>query len=103
MTRLRLDYAPTILRYLNANDEAGLRSAYELGRSAMRESVSLLEVVRVHNEAFLEVHASVRDIGEAQRVARAAAALLLELIASFEMTQRSYMESQQPREQAAKE
>lgn len=103
MTRLRLDYAPTILRYLSENDEAGLQSAYELGRTAMRESVSLLEVVRVHNEVFLEVHASTRDIGEAQSVARAAAALLLELIASFEMTQRSYMETQQSRDRDAED
>lgn len=103
VARLRLDYAPTILRYLSENDEAGLRSAYELGRTAMRESVSLLEVVRVHNEVFLEVHASTRDIGEAHSVARAAAALLLELIASFEMTQRGYMETQQPQDRDAED
>ena len=43
-----------MLRYLAQQDESGLKSAYELGRGAMRESVGVLEVVRVHNEVFLE-------------------------------------------------
>ena len=92
LTRLRLDYAPVMLRYLTQQDESGLQSAYELGRTAMRYSVGLLEVVRVHNEVFLEVHASSRDLEESRRIARAAAALLLELVAAFEMTQRGFME-----------
>ena len=92
MSRLRLDYAPVMLRHLSQQDESGLQSAYELGRGAMRDSVGLLEVVRVHNEVFLEVHASSRDLEEARRTARAAAALLLELVAAFEMTQRGFME-----------
>ena len=92
VSRLRLDYAPVMLRHLSQADESGLQSAYELGRAAMRCSVGLLEVVRVHNEVFLEVHASSRDIEESQRIARAAAALLLELVAAFEMTQRGFMD-----------
>lgn len=92
VTRLRLDYAPVLLRHLTRQDESGLQAAYELGRGAMRDSVGLLEVVRVHNEAFLDVHASARDLEESRRTARAAATLLLELVAAFEMTQRGFME-----------
>ena len=91
-SRLRLDYAPVLLRHLSQQDESGLRSAYELGRRAMHDSVSLLEVVRVHNEVFLDAHATARDLDEAQGTARSAAALLLELVAAFEMTQRGFME-----------
>lgn len=83
-----------MLRHLNRQDESGLQSAYELGRGAMQYSVGLLEVVRVHNEVFLEIHASSRDLDESRRTARAAAALLLELVAAFEMTQRGFMEGQ---------
>jgi hypothetical protein len=92
LTRFRLDYAPLMLRYLTQQDESGLKSAYELGRSAMLESVSLLEVVRVHNEMFLEVLTTARDTDEAQSVARAASVLLIDLIASFEMSQRGFMD-----------
>jgi hypothetical protein len=98
--RLRLDYAPLMLRYLARQDEEGLRAAYELGRSAMRESVGLLEVVRVHNEVLLEVLATVRDLDEAQSVSRPASVLLIELIASFEMSQRGFMDAQLGRDQA---
>lgn len=92
VSRLRLDYAPVMLRHLSQQDESGLQSAYELGRGAMRDSVGLLEVVRVHNEVFLDVHAAARDLEESRRTARAAGALLLELVAAFEMTQRGFME-----------
>ena len=67
----------------------------------MRESVGLLEVVRVHNEVFLEVLATVRDRDEAQSVARAASVLLIDLIASFEMSQRGFMDVQLGRDQAS--
>lgn len=97
LRRLRLDYTPIMLRYLTEQDESGRQSAYELGRNAMRESVGLLAMVRVHNEVFLDVHASARSLDEAQDVARAAAVLLSELIASFEMTQRGYVENREPR------
>ena len=103
LNRLRLDYAPLMLRYLAQQDEAGLKSAYELGRGAMRESVGLLEVVRVHNEVFLEVLATVRDLDEAQSVARPASVLLIELIASFEMSQRGFMDVRLGRDQAPDE
>lgn len=92
LVRLRRDYAPLLLKYLARQDEAGLRSAYELGREAMSRSVGLLEVVRVHNETYLEVMSTVREVHEAQEVARAASAFLLELIAAFEMAQRGFMD-----------
>jgi hypothetical protein len=90
--RLHRDYAPVFLRYLTRQDEEGLRSAYELGREAMRRSVGLLEVVRIHNEAYLDVVGTVRDVDEARELARAASAFLLELVAAFEMAQRAFME-----------
>jgi len=89
LDRFRRDYTPLLLRYLAQQDEAGLRSAYELGRDALRDSVGLLDLVRVHHELFLEVLTTVRDADEARDVARASSVLLLDLLASFEMTQRA--------------
>ena len=93
LTRFRLDYTPLLLRYLSQQDEAGLKSAYELGRDAMRHSVSLLDMVRVHNELFLDVLATARSAEEARSVAGASSALLIDLIASFEMSQRAFMDA----------
>lgn len=92
LTRLRRNHAPLLLKYLRQEDEAGLRSAYELGREAMRGSLGLLEVVRVHNETFLEVMSTIREVDEARHVAEAASTFLLELIAVFDMTQRGFMD-----------
>jgi len=100
LSRFRLDYAPLLLRYLAQRDEAGLQSAYELGRRAMGASVGLLEVVRVHNQVYLGVLATARDVEEARQVSQAASALLIDLLASFEMSQRGFLQTSLGREQA---
>ena len=91
--RFRLDYAPLMLRYLAQEDEAGLQAAYELGRRAMRDSVGLLEVVRIHNELFLDVLATARNADEGRALARASSTLLIDLIAAFEMSQRRFTDA----------
>lgn len=97
LERFRQDYAPLMLRYLAQRDEIGLGLAYELGRDAMRQSIALLDVVRVHQELLLDVLATVREPKEAHSVAQAASALLLDLIASYEMSQRVLTESRSRR------
>lgn len=92
LDRLRRDYAPPFLAHLAREDEAGLRSAYELGRLAMRLGVGLLDLVRVHNELLLEVMHTARTPEEAEDIARAAAGFLVEALSSFEMTQRGFMD-----------
>jgi len=92
LERFRLDYAPVLLRHLSRRDESGLREAYELGRRAMLESVGLLDVVRVHSDLFLDVLATVRDPDEVQDLSRAASTLLIDLVASFEVAQRGFLD-----------
>ena len=86
------NYRPPFLSYLVRGDEAGLRAAYELGRQALSLEVGLLGLVTVHNEVFLEVLAAERTAESALRTARAASAFLVEALASFEMTQRGFMD-----------
>ena len=93
LSRFRLDYAPLMLRYLAQQDEEGLRAAYELGRSALREPLGLLDVVRVHNELLLEVLATARNVTEAHDVARASTTLLIDLVASYDMSQRAFLDA----------
>ena len=94
LARFRLDYAPLLLRYLTERDENGLQAAYELGREAMRASVGLLDVVRVHTDLSLEVLATARDVDEAHDLARAASTLLIDLVAAFEVAQLGFMDAQ---------
>jgi hypothetical protein len=88
---LRRDYRPSFLAYLTHRDEHGLSAAYDLGRRAMVWRLGLLELVRVHNDVYVEVVSEARTLDEAQGLARAAAAFLLEALAPFEMTQRGFM------------
>ncbi|MDZ5662248.1 hypothetical protein HN031_15310 [Nocardioides sp. zg-1308] len=93
LQRFRLDYAPLLLRHLAQRDESGLQAAYQLGRRAMQESVGLLDVVRVHNDLFLEVLTTARRVDEAAELAGAASTLLIDLVASFEVAQRGFMDT----------
>jgi Phosphoserine phosphatase RsbU, N-terminal domain len=88
---LRRDYRPPFLAYLTHEDESGRRSAYELGRRAMTQSVGLLGLVRVHNEVFLDVIHTARTPAAAEEIAQAASSFLFEALASFEMTQRAFL------------
>ena len=92
LSRLRLDYAAAFVGYLNQRDEIGLRAAYELGRRAMSDPVGLLNLVHVHHEVLVDVLRSVRTPEELQDVGDAASAFLADALASFQMTQRGYLE-----------
>jgi hypothetical protein len=85
------DYRPLFLAYLTHLDERGLSAAYDLGRRTMLRRLGLLDLVRVHTVVYDEVVSDARTLEEAQSLARAASAFLLEALAPFEMTQRGFM------------
>jgi hypothetical protein len=88
--RLRQDYAAAFVGYLSRPDEAALRAAYDLGRRALADGVDLLEVVRVHHAVLADVAG--RGGEEPGELADAAAGFLVEVLGSFEMTRRGFME-----------
>ena len=83
------DYRAAFLRYLPRRDEAALHSAYELGRRAIADGVSLLELVRIHHEVLLDVLRDSRP-DELDGVATAASEFLVEALAVHEMAQRRF-------------
>jgi hypothetical protein len=89
---LSRNYRAAFLRYLPRREEAPLHEGYELGRRAVTDGVSLLELARVHHEVFLEV---LRDTSsdDLNRVATAASEFLLEVLATYDMAQRAFRES----------
>lgn len=82
------DYRAAFLRYLPRRDEAALHSGYELGRAAVADEVSLLDLTQIHHDVLLEV---LKDTpaDDLPRVASAASEFLLEVLATYDMTQRS--------------
>jgi len=88
---LTRDYRAAFLRYLPRREEAPLTSGYELGRSAVADGVSVLDLARVHHEVLLEAlrETSREDLAE---VATAASEFFLEVLATYDMAQRAFFE-----------
>jgi MarR-like DNA-binding transcriptional regulator SgrR of sgrS sRNA len=90
--RFRRDYAPVFLQYLSERGERGRRAAYELGRRAIGEQLSVLDLARIHHGILLEVLKTHRSPQELERIAEAASEFLVEALAVIEMTQRGFAE-----------
>ncbi len=88
---LTRNYRVAFLRYLPRREEAALTSGYQLGRGAVADGLSILELARVHHEVLLEV---LRDTAEKDltRVATAASEFFREVLATYDMTQRAFLE-----------
>jgi hypothetical protein len=90
--RFRRDYAPAFLQYLSERGEPGRRAAYELGRRAISERLSVLDLARIHHDMLLEVLKTHQSPQELEHIAQAASEFLMEALAVFEMTQRGFTE-----------
>jgi len=88
---LHRDYRVAFLRYLPRREEAALSRGYELGRTAVTDGVSILELARIHHDVLLE---ALRETPaeELTAVATAASEFFLEVLATVDMTQRSLLE-----------
>jgi hypothetical protein len=90
--RFRRDYVPAFLQYLSEGGEPGRRAAYELGRRAITERLSILDLARIHHTVLLDVLKTHRTPRELEHIARAASEFLIEALAVFEMTHRGFTE-----------
>jgi hypothetical protein len=88
---LRKNYRAALLRYLPRREEGPLHIGYELGRQAVAQRVSMLELVRLHHEVLLEVLQTTSS-EDLPQVAMAASEFLLEALATYDMTQRSSLD-----------
>jgi serine phosphatase RsbU (regulator of sigma subunit)/anti-sigma regulatory factor (Ser/Thr protein kinase) len=91
----RAGYAAAFRGYLVGAGETGLESAYELGRRAVTEGLSLLDLAGIHHAVLAESLGAARAPDEMARVASAGADFFLESLAIFEMTQRGFIEAQE--------
>jgi hypothetical protein len=84
---VRRDYRAAFLRYLPRGDEAALHAGYEIGRAAVADALSLLDLAQIHHQVFLEV---LKDTApdDLSRVATAASEFFLEVLATYDMATR---------------
>ncbi len=87
---VRRDYRAAFLRYLPRREEAALHVGYELGRSAVTDGLSILDLVQVHHDVLLEVLQDSHG-DDLAGVATAASEFLLEVLATYDMAQRGFL------------
>ena len=88
----RSEYDAALHRHIAHRGETTLRDGYELGRRALAESVSALDLAAIHHEAL----ASSLDRTQREQmpeIIAAAAAFFQEILSAFEMVHRGYREA----------
>ncbi|KRE43986.1 phosphatase RsbU N-terminal domain-containing protein [Knoellia sp. Soil729] len=89
---LTRDYRAAFLAYLPQRSESALTLGYRIGRRAVDEGVSLLDLVSVHHVVLAEVLDDLPH-GTPSAVIESAAAFLLEVLSTFDMAHRSLRRS----------
>ncbi len=87
---LRRDYRTSFLRYLVRRDEAPLHTGYVLGRTAVAEGMSILDLAQLHHEVLIEVLEDT-PAGELNGVATRASEFFVEVLATYDMAQRGFL------------
>ena len=90
LERLRRNYRAAFLRYLPNRDEAALDAGYQIGRSAVADGLTILDLAQVHHDVLREVlRTSSQE--ELDGLTGSAADFLVEVLATYEMTRRGYL------------
>src|SRR5258706_5701233 len=90
---LEPQFGAALAAYVAHADEALLGRAYELGRSAMSEGLSIPDLVAMHARALHAILADGPGPESALPVVGIAAEFLAESLSSYEMTHRGYREA----------
>jgi signal transduction histidine kinase len=86
-------YAAALQDYLRLGDEDCLHRAYELGRRAVREGRSMLQMIELHQDVLCQALSAQSAYGETARTLEAATVFLREAMSSYEMTNRVFKEA----------
>jgi hypothetical protein len=91
----RAAYASALVDYLQNPGEHSLRVAYELGRDAVSQQLTVLDLAVAHQEAVLAALGGTWSSAVARHVVRAGGDFFLESMSSFEMVQRGFTEARE--------
>jgi signal transduction histidine kinase len=86
-------YAAALRSYLNGSGEAGLRQAYEVGRSALSAGSGVLDMAQIHLSAQRDVMRRASTLRESQQILKAAGEICLESFSPYEMAHRGFREA----------
>jgi signal transduction histidine kinase len=87
------EYAAALREYALGGGETVLRRAYELGRRAIAERKSLLELVSIHHQVLRELFQSPPDQRSQAHLVNASCDFLSECVSPYEMAQRGFQDA----------
>jgi hypothetical protein len=96
-------YAGALRGYLLVGGEGQLTAAYELGRRALAEGVTVLELSDAHHDALLEALAGLGDAGAAAPVVEGARDFLREALSAYEMVRRGFEDAREHAREARRD
>jgi signal transduction histidine kinase len=85
-------YLKRLQDYLSGGGENALGRAYELGRAALAENKSMLEIVHIHHTTLQGLLQDSHDAEETAGILRGAGTFLAEVLSPYEMTHRGFRE-----------
>jgi hypothetical protein len=86
------EYDAAFSRYIARPGEAGLAVAYEIGRSAVARGLSLIDLSAMHHAALRRELRAAAGVEDVDARTAAASAFFGEVLATFEMTRRGFVE-----------
>src|SRR6266702_6304400 len=89
----KVEYAASLREYAMGGGEAVLGRAYELGRRAIAERKSLLELVSIHHQILRELFQSPPDQRSQTHLVNASCDFLSECVSPYEMAQRGFQDA----------
>jgi signal transduction histidine kinase len=87
------EYASAFHEYAQRGGEAALGRAYELGRRAIDEKRSLMEIASLHHQALLGMLADVQGVARRQKLLAAAGEFFAETVSPYEMAHRGVQDA----------
>jgi signal transduction histidine kinase len=90
---LATEYRSALCQSVRRTSEAALRRAYELGRRALTEKRSLVDVAAMHHQILGEMLADAPTAGRRQELLASAAAFLAEFVSPYEMAHRGVQDA----------
>jgi serine phosphatase RsbU (regulator of sigma subunit) len=87
-------YASALRGYLESPDETHLSEAYELGRQAVSDQLSMLELAAAHHSVLVSALEGPDRPAPVGQLAARAGAFFVESLSTYEMTQRGFAEAQ---------
>ena len=93
MAGFEQEYRSCLHEYAAGGGELALGRAYELGRRALTEQRSLLEMASLHHHAVLDLVRSAEDEKHREEALRAGAEFLAECLSPYEMAHRGFQDA----------